>query len=78
VIAPKIALEVDVEALRLGGEGAVVGRRLLLLGVSALACIVSHLLDGSVELALEHADSINGVPRDEASQNWVNSSQIVD
>ena len=78
VIAPKIAFEVNVEALRLRGEGLVVSVGSLLFGVHALTRVVHHLFYGAVELSFEHANGVDGVFGDELGEVWVLAPQIVD
>ena len=78
MIAPKVTVEVDIVALGLRREGAIICSSLLLFGVAALASIIRHLLDGPIKLSFEHANSVDWVAGHVVSKVGVRAAQVVD
>ena len=78
VIAPKVSFEVDIIPLGLSRESLIVGTCGLLLRISTFARIVKHLLDGTIEFTLEHADSVDGIPLHVLGKVRIRTSHIID
>ena len=78
MIAPKVALEIDIVAPGFRRERFVIRGGCLLLVVGTLARVVHHLLDAPIQLSLKHAHRINGILRHEPCQLGVLLPKVID
>ena len=79
MIAPEVAVKVNVKLLHLRGESLVsgVGHRGGLLVVAAFGLVVLEVLDGAVQLGFKHTDSLDGVLGDVLGEVGVEAANVV-